>query len=347
MDKNDFYQSKYECYRTMGTCVVISAVLVHLICWLTDCQLYNRVAYETLPARLIVLIPLTIYFIASRRIRDYKIMIPFSYFSLLSVTFATIWINYLIPDKSHASEGFLLMQFMYITFGFCAPKKWSIIAHLIMVTSMAYSHTFVHYNAFDTMMTFGISIGVAIQLTLWFVENDYKKRYKLDMQIKDMMIHDQLTKAYNRNKLAELCYKGTNKFAIGKVGILILDIDYFKKVNDTYGHTAGDRALVSLVDIINDCIQDNGYIVRWGGEEFIVLLPGYSNVASREIAEKIRKSVEAFDKEQFKFTVSIGVTTCDGDDYTDSIKNADKALYYAKEHGRNQTSVYVKEWQYQ
>jgi diguanylate cyclase (GGDEF)-like protein len=121
-----------------------------------------------------------------------------------------------------------------------------------------------------------------------------------------------------------------------------LDIDFFKKINDTYGHGAGDEVLQKLVKILSENVRNNDYVIRWGGEEFIILLPECNIYESYEVAERIRRSVENYEDACCKFTISVGLTRYDGNDYNNSIKNADKALYYSKEHGRNKVSVYER-----
>lgn len=120
-----------------------------------------------------------------------------------------------------------------------------------------------------------------------------------------------------------------------------MDIDFFKTVNDTYGHNTGDDVLKLLANILKNNVRDSSdYIIRWGGEEFIIILTDCKINKAYEIGERIRNSVDACHDAVCHFTLSLGVTEYSGEDYNDSIKNADKALYYAKQHGRNQVRLY-------
>ncbi len=128
---------------------------------------------------------------------------------------------------------------------------------------------------------------------------------------------------------------------------LMMDIDYFKEVNDNYGHLIGDLALVELSKIIRNCIRSNIDIpARFGGDEFAVLFPRTNNYIAFQIAERIRKKVSQsifyFDGREVRFSVSIGISTImPGINTPESfIKCCDKALYYSKKSGKNRVTSY-------
>jgi diguanylate cyclase len=124
---------------------------------------------------------------------------------------------------------------------------------------------------------------------------------------------------------------------------LVLDIDFFKKFNDTYGHDAGDIVLREVVKIIRNSIRNNDIIVRWGGEEFIILLDNVPAEKAGEVAERIRKNIaESFielpNGKKIKVTVSIGVACAEMEgtySFDELFSIADKRLYKAKKEGRN------------
>jgi diguanylate cyclase (GGDEF)-like protein len=122
-----------------------------------------------------------------------------------------------------------------------------------------------------------------------------------------------------------------------KFSILILDMDLFKKVNDEYGHNVGDAVLSQLVRIIDREIRDSDILSRWGGEEFLVVMPETVINGAIIMAERIRKAVEKADFPQvFNQTCSLGVTTFRlGEHIEETIDRADRALYEAKRKGRN------------
>jgi diguanylate cyclase (GGDEF)-like protein len=121
----------------------------------------------------------------------------------------------------------------------------------------------------------------------------------------------------------------------------MFDIDFFKKVNDTYGHLAGDKVLKEISSILRNIIGDLGLISRWGGEEFLVFLPYHNLTKSCEIAEKIRVSVErnnfSYDGKDIKVTISCGISCfpLDSEVLEKLIESSDNRLYKAKKSGRN------------
>ena len=117
----------------------------------------------------------------------------------------------------------------------------------------------------------------------------------------------------------------------------MLDIDLFKQVNDTYGHSVGDEVLKSFSKLIQSSIRSSDTLLRWGGEEFLILLSVNNIKETPNIAEQIRKKIEShYFKGVGKLTCSMGCTLyIDQEDIKTAIDRADKALYIAKESGRN------------
>lgn len=150
---------------------------------------------------------------------------------------------------------------------------------------------------------------------------------------------DYLTQAYNRVKVNEFMeneMKRSHRYG-RKFSILILDMDLFKKVNDEHGHNVGDAVLSQLVRIIDREIRDSDILSRWGGEEFLVVMPETVINGAIVMAERIRRAVEQADFPQvFNQTCSLGVTTFRlGEHIEETIDRADRALYEAKRKGRN------------
>lgn len=154
---------------------------------------------------------------------------------------------------------------------------------------------------------------------------------------------DHLTKLLNRNALSELgesIFQDSHNSA-GQLSALIIDIDYFKQVNDTYGHAAGDKVLVKVSDLICDGLRENDYCFRYGGEEFLVLLPQTNMEQAIIVAEKIREQIKAtelqVDDTTLNVTLSIGVSIKHSKDrnLNDLIERADISMYRAKNQGRD------------
>ncbi|HIC09390.1 MAG TPA: GGDEF domain-containing protein [Aquificales bacterium] len=157
---------------------------------------------------------------------------------------------------------------------------------------------------------------------------------------------DPLTGVYNRREGFKLIKKLLSKAAVERTNIciLILDIDHFKKINDTYGHEIGDLVLKEVVKIIRSSVRDRDLIIRWGGEEFLIVLNNVPPEKAKDVAERIRVKLENHEISignniTLKVTASIGVacTELDGiHSFDELFEIADKRVYKAKNSGRNQ-----------
>jgi len=184
-----------------------------------------------------------------------------------------------------------------------------------------------------------ISIPIAISLEKELILKDLEENNKLLYQ---KAITDPLTKLYNREYMIEYL---RNKIKESKrynfpLSVAIIDIDFFKKVNDTYGHLIGDCVLKELSNLLKQHFRDTDVVARYGGEEFIVIMPFSSKKEAFKKMECFRNVVEEFifcDKTNVKLTISVGISEWNRkkDDIETLIKKADERLYEAKKSGRN------------
>jgi diguanylate cyclase (GGDEF)-like protein len=163
-------------------------------------------------------------------------------------------------------------------------------------------------------------------------------------QLVGMATHDQLTGLYNRHYLNDALSK---KVAYAKrhgepLSVIIVDIDHFKSVNDTFGHLTGDQILKAVGSAMQSSARKEDIAARFGGEEFIVLLDNCTAHDAQVKAEHLRSQIEALHPEGVAVTASFGVAQLqqDAQRYEDLLKNADTALYIAKEEGRNRVVAY-------
>lgn len=164
-----------------------------------------------------------------------------------------------------------------------------------------------------------------------------------------MANQDYLTGIHNRRSLLELAQGEMDRAARYQhpTAVLMIDIDEFKKVNDTYGHLAGDQVLRNLVKVCQGRIRRTDSIGRYGGEEFLVIMPETELEGALTLAETIRQAASeetlSFDSSIIKYTVSIGVSCAtsvsSGSRIEPLIHLADQALYHAKRNGRNRVST--------
>lgn len=160
---------------------------------------------------------------------------------------------------------------------------------------------------------------------------------------------DPLTGAFNRRTFLELAEKeiARTRRARGSLSLIMLDLDHFKQMNDRNGHLAGDEVLKGVVAITLTCLRKEDFLVRYGGEEFCILLPSVAIDRAAVMAERIREAVEqarfSFKGRALSVTISIGVTTLsmEGNENVDTVVNrADEALYAAKKAGRNRVVAF-------
>ena len=162
------------------------------------------------------------------------------------------------------------------------------------------------------------------------------------IQLKQDAATDPLTGAFNRRSLQLLLEQLEQKQI--PFSVLAVDIDHFKKVNDTFGHAAGDKALIELTRMMCQISREQDVVARTGGEEFLLILPNTSSDTAQIIAERLRTSVAAMHLETIgSIQVSIGIATLSASNSSsDEVLNqADEALYQAKNLGRNRCEVYT------
>lgn len=161
------------------------------------------------------------------------------------------------------------------------------------------------------------------------------------VEVVDELTMDSLTKVYNKKTITEYASRLVKQDTVNRISIAILDIDYFKQVNDRYGHLYGDKVLTRVAKKLKEVVGEDGVVGRIGGDEFMIVLKGINDdYALRGILRAIRTQVKwefKNDYENFQVTTSIGVAFSpnNGHDYEELFKNADFCLYVAKEKGRD------------
>ncbi len=180
----------------------------------------------------------------------------------------------------------------------------------------------------------------ALNLRLAKVQTKLKEKSK---ELERLSTTDSLTNTYNRHKLDSELNKEiarANRYS-NQLSLIMLDIDFFKDINDEFGHVAGDNILVNFAKLLSENIRDNDVLGRWGGEEFVIICSGVGANSAVRAANKLREMIEQFDFSPAQgLTASFGVTEWLPSDSKESIiTRADKALYQSKREGRNRVSV--------
>ncbi|MCL6560066.1 MAG: sensor domain-containing diguanylate cyclase, partial [Firmicutes bacterium] len=155
---------------------------------------------------------------------------------------------------------------------------------------------------------------------------------------------DELTNIYNRRAFHELVEVelGQSRKKSGRLSLIMVDIDLFKQINDCWGHQVGDHVLARVAELLKQKLRAEDSVARFGGEEFVIILPGADCRTAFQVAERIRRTVEdAKWPDGMKVTVSAGVASYpdDGEKLAELLKSADQALYSAKSGGRNQVRL--------
>jgi len=166
-------------------------------------------------------------------------------------------------------------------------------------------------------------------------------------QFEQQAFVDALTSLHNRHWMVEAFPRTMHRclFKKNPFAIMMCDIDHFKRINDTYGHLVGDIALQAVSRCMTKNLRPQDLLVRYGGEEFAVLLPDTDLLQAKTVAERVRSAIEATtirrDELEFQVTISIGITATQHEEkLEDLIDKADQALYQAKELGRNRIEVF-------
>lgn len=174
-----------------------------------------------------------------------------------------------------------------------------------------------------------------------------------------LVYYDELTGILNHRGFLEEAGKTFRKISFGETplerrlglqipfSLIFIDLDDFKKINDTYGHEIGDLALKSISVVLAEQLRSNDIFARWGGEEFVVALLGADSNATKIAAEKLRRAIETkkllVDSKSLRITASFGIKTYEKEkNLLDLINSADKAMYEAKKTGKNRVVVFDK-----
>lgn len=213
------------------------------------------------------------------------------------------------------------------------------------ISSLGYSADSLGIMLFDAGLLALVTAPPVYWLVLNPIHREYEKRLKAESEAEEMThvaITDPLTSIMNRRGITVglLDAMAQAERYRTPLTVAMADIDHFKEINDTYGHEAGDRVLKNVASILSDALRMPDKVGRYGGEEFLIMLPHTNLAQGSKIVERIRASVskKIFDQgaKKARVTISVGVTQFQpGEDLEQLMSHADKALYDAKKGGRN------------
>lgn len=334
-EKQNFYQYKCDYYQFFVKIIIILASLVSLMYLVSDYELNGHTLMPTLVPRTFILIPLPIYIYLQTKVKNYKAQVFLNYLMLNLIVLSTVWSVYYLEIKTHFSEGATILNFIFLICCLSASPHFGILGYSVFFAEIPFSHQFNHYENLNVILSLNVPCFIAIMLAHCLLNLGELDHYLTSRRLEHALITDPLTGVYNRHKLRRLIKDNQIVNCETPSSMIMLDIDYFKKINDTHGHYAGDQALHSIGEILMEQISQDGTVIRFGGEEFLIILPGCLPEHAYEKAEALRKTVEKAEEMPVKFTISAGVVEYNGN-FKESMKSVDGALYHAKESGRNQ-----------
>ena len=196
-------------------------------------------------------------------------------------------------------------------------------------------------HGIDHTLVWQIIVGGGFIMLLVLAWNH--KLNALNAQLERLSVTDRLTGLFNRMKLDEvLASESLRTQRTGQpFSLILIDVDHFKQVNDTYGHQAGDRVLIEIAQLLQSGTREIDIVGRWGGEEFMVICPHTDREGARQLAENLRQKIDAFKFSIVEHkTASFGVASFQAEDRSqDIVERADAALYAAKGKGRNRVEA--------
>lgn|SRR5574344_744738 len=352
---DEYYYKKFNHYKKQIKFVVVFTLISSMLYWISDILIFKKMGLNPfdyhcllclIPRILIPSICIPIYIYIFDKYDNFKKITNWSYFFVHLVFWCIVSAVLYLPDKQFTREGWVIMQIVIAALGICMPIKTSVFNFSLYTIEMVIAHFVIKYFSYDWSYVLGsayigevpivliISLGIPLSLgllcMLTIIEELFLRNLHMQEEIKGMAFIDQLTKVYNRYIFKDgLVYNGCS--------VMISDIDDFKKINDTYGHKTGDIVLKWLAGEYISSVRKYDIVVRFGGEEFVIIFNKCDKIKAASIAETLRKDVE--DESQrifdFKVTISIGVTDCDNKDIETAIGIADKSLYKAKQSGKN------------
>jgi len=235
------------------------------------------------------------------------------------------------------SYGLYLLYPLLVALPILLKTRWAVLLG-VLSGLLAAPLVLTQYDA-TTAIVIGLSMGLTWLVSAWLVYAMTEQSRRL----KDMAITDPLTGVYNRRYLELQATKALDFWRRYRrpASLLLIDIDYFKRVNDKYGHAVGDAAIKALVDVISRRIRSVDTLCRFGGEEFVLLLSETGVGAAELVANKLRNAVEnEYILPEGSMTISVGISGVAAANGLDHWLNmADAAMYIAKKKGRNRVEV--------
>lgn len=302
-------------------------------------MMYNAHIFVNVP------ILLLISFLAYKK-RSGQILMPIlAIYSVISISIHSYILSFLPSYTPFLTEGYLGVLWIFIVSGMTfrfALVSASCCVVILLVSASFYMKELDAFVIHSFWIICSFSFGF---LGALLFERSRKKIFQTQQELEKLAITDALTGVFNRNKMNQIVPEEiarAHRYA-STFGFLMIDIDHFKKINDAFGHDIGDQVIKKIARLLSASIRDNDMLVRWGGEEFVIVALEVNSSNLESFSNKLRETIEeaSFDVVG-NVTISIGATLLMRDDTQDSILlRADQALYQAKDLGRNNSMIKI------
>lgn len=345
--KNEFLIWKLnQLYRTENVFVLLLSAIHAIYIYSDFSRLFNSQTliptFQNVTMIILLrLVPITLFLIIRLLFKDKKINITIytiiSNFIMIFIVAATGLTKYYVP-KPTDTLGFIFIDsiavIMATIFSAASFSIINLISCLIIIFTMGYIVPN-SWKTIEELLTNLVPFGICLCIAIFSVDKYFRRMYEYIQKINSMALEDNLTGLYNRNILKEKVFDKLTERCKYSGSMIMVDIDHFKLINDNHGHQTGDFALCRLAAVLNENIRKEDYIVRFGGEEFLIIFKDLTLEEAVAIAERIRKQVESMDFFP-SFTISCGISTFkEGSRFETVTAVADDKLYKAKETGRN------------
>lgn len=344
-ETEDIYFSYYtdNSLRLLSVLLIIAPIGYMLMLFLNYHEMGLTFQYaKNIIVRLLLIIPFMIFYFTFKKIADStvlnKIVLFLCTYLMINYQIVTI-INRTTSFSQQAMSFFLLTIAIYMV-----PIRWIYCFIISLITTLSF---FICYTIFFIpeplyqYARYAVYFSLGLFISGYFSYNLHVHRrlqYIREKHLEILSNTDRLTQIYNRQYFDRMLNQYIHRTKDDQTFSLIMfDLDNFKKLNDNYGHAVGDHILIETSQLINKFIRTNDVFSRWGGEEFIILLPYTEHSNTMQIAIHMCNEIESHFKDTYQMTASFGVTSFVSGDTADTLlRRVDSNLYYAKEHGKNQ-----------
>jgi len=346
--KDKELEKKYQTWKhdaTLMHITVISAITGILYIFYTIVSIYavpsSAINLMITLHILGVALPLFLISFFAYHKKHYKlILLVMMIAPIIATILHNILLTYLDWESIYFPEVYLILIWTFAISGlpFLQASISAFIILIITTVNMVFmshlSHEILIMHLFWLLISFILGFVGAFLL-----ERQHKINFTQHQILHNLATIDTLTEVYNRTQFREFLQSELDETKLRSYvfGLMMIDIDFFKEVNDKYGHQMGDEVLKTMAQLLKQNIRKTDTIIRWGGEEFMIICQAIEKDELIHFTDEIRKIIEAYSFGNIgKRTISIGITCSDIDDTVDSLlSRVDIALHQAKENGRN------------